>query len=197
MDNGNESRKAPFEPRSRYCCCHPNVKGTGASVRFEMHPAHGYVEGSIFVTFAPQKTVGSCVDGARILPTFDWEGSVTVRLTVNEVAEVLEVFRGYRERLGDGKGLYHSTVGASTVITLEHRLEPSPGYLFGVSRKKADGSIRRASILLSMSESIVLSEAMASSMVYMAFGIPKVFERAEKSGAKVLREPGSGMKEVA
>ena len=63
--------------------------------------------------------------------TFDWANSVTVRLTINEVAEMLEVFRGYRERLGDDKGLFHRSANGNTVITLEHRLEPSPGYLFG------------------------------------------------------------------
>lgn len=193
----NENRKASFEPRSRYCCCHPNPKGTGSSVRFEMHPAHGYSEGSIFVTFAAQKTVGSSGEGEKTLPTFDWEGGVTVRLSINEVAEVLEVFRGYRERLGDGKGFYHTTMGASTLITLAHRLEPSPGYTFGVSRKMVDGSVRRVGILLSMTESIVLSEAMASSLVYMAFGIPKVYERAERSAAKARHGSGSEMKEVA
>ena len=197
MNSVNEVRSPSFEPRPRYCCCHPNPKVTGTSVRFELHPAHGYVEGSIFATFALQKSIGSSGDGARSYPTFDWDGSITVRLSINEVAEILEVFRGYREKLCDGKGFFHSTAGASTVINLAHRLEPSPGYLFGVSRKMADGGIRRANILLSMSEATVLSEAMASSMVYMAFGIPKVHERQEKAPAKPQPESVEKIKEVA
>ena len=173
-----------FEVRPRYTCCHPNMKGTGACVRFELHPAHEYVEGSVFATFAAQKTVGSYGEGAMIPPTFDWENRITVRLTINDVAELLEVFRGYRERLGDGKGLFHKSQNANTVINLEHRLEPGPGYLFSVSKKDNVGVLHRASVLLSMKEAIVLSESLASAMLYMAFGIPKVIRREEKRPVK-------------
>lgn len=173
-----------FEVRPRYVCCHPNMKGTGTSVKFELHPAHEYVEGSVFATFANQKTVGSYGEGEMIPPTFDWERSVTIRLTINEVAELLEVFRGYRERLGDGKGLFHRSSSGNAVITLEHRLEPAPGYLFGVSRKGPDGELRRACILLTMKEVIVLSESLASSMFYMAFGVPKNIRRADSESSK-------------
>lgn len=184
MNGMNESVKGEFEPRPRYVCCHPNPKGTGASVKFELHPAHEYVEGSIFVTFASQKTVGMYGESGKIPPTFDWRNSVTVRLTINEIAEMLEVFRGYREKMGDGKGLFHCSESGNTVITLEHRLEPGPGYLFGVSRKSPDGELRRMCILLSMKEAIVLSEALSSSMLYMAFGIPKVLARSDRRSAK-------------
>ena len=171
--------------RPRYICCHPNSMGTGACVKFELHPAHGYVEGSIFATFASQKTTGSYANGQMIPSTFDWDNSVTVRLTINEVAEMLEVFRGYRERLGDEKGLFHRSATGNTVITLEHRLEPSPGYLFGVSKKSNDGKLWRINILLCMREMIVLSEALSSSMLYMAFGIPKVIQRSDAQVGKI------------
>ena len=186
MSDANETIKSEYEIRPRYLCCHPNSKGTGTSVKFELHPAHEYIEGSVFATFAPQKTVGVYGDGGRIPPTFDWANQITVRLTINEVAEMLEVFRGYRERLGDGNGLFHSTENGNTVITLEHRMEPAPGYLFGVSRKGVNGVHRRMAILLSMKETIVLSEALSSSMLYMAFGIPKVIARAERNSGKTI-----------
>jgi hypothetical protein len=174
------------------------MKGTGTSVKFELHPAHDYVEGSVFVTFASQKTLGSYGEGKVVPPTFDWENSVTIRLTINEVAEMLEVFRGYRESLGDEKekGLFHTTVECSTVITFEHRLEPTPGYLFGVSRKYADGTLKRMRILISMNESIVLSEALGSAMLYMAFGIPKVIQRGDRRPAQDRRK-SEPVKEVA
>ena len=184
MNGLNETGKGEFEIRPRYMCCHPNPKGTGVSVKFELHPAHEYVEGSIFATFASQKTVGVYGEAGKIPPTFDWRNSVTVRLTINEIAEMLEVFRGYREKMGDGKGLFHCSECGNTVITLEHRLEPGPGYLFGVSRKSPDGELRRMHILLSMKETIVLSEALSSSMLYMAFGIPKVLSRSERRSVK-------------
>ncbi|MBR3923021.1 MAG: hypothetical protein IKJ45_07890 [Kiritimatiellae bacterium] len=184
MNGLNETGKGEFEIRPRYMCCHPNPKGTGVSVKFELHPAHEYVEGSIFATFASQKTVGVYGEAGKIPPTFDWRNSVTVRLTINEIAEMLEVFRGYREKMGDGKGLFHCSECGNTVITLEHRLEHGPGYLFGVSRKSPDGELRRMHILLSMKETIVLSEALSSSMLYMAFGIPKVLSRSERRSVK-------------
>ena len=197
MNNSSGSRQnGEFEMRPRYVCCHPNSQGTGTSVKFELHPAHDYVEGSVFVTFASQKTVGSYGGGRPVLPTFDWENSITIRLTVNEVAGMLEVFRGYREKLGDGKGLFHSTPESSTVITFEHRLEPGPGYLFGVSRKTADGNLKRMRILISMNESIVLSEALGASKLYMTFGVPKVIRRADRKSMSE-RQKSMSVKEVA
>lgn len=201
----NDIRKSEAEIRPRYTCCHPNAKGTGGTVRFELHPAHGLVEGSVFVTFAAQKTVGSYESGRKIMPTFDWEGRITVRLDINEVAEMLEVFRGYREKMADGNGLFHRTAKASTVITLEHRLEPAPGYLFGVSRKTVEGDIRRLGVLLSMKEALVLSESLAGGLLYMAFGVPQVQVRAPKEtvigvssdAAAVASPKGTALKDVA
>lgn len=172
--------KTEVEVRPRYVCCHPNAKGTGCSLEFELHPAHDRVEGSIFVSFAAQKTLGSYENGRRIMPTFNWEERITIRLSVNEVAEMLEVFRGYREKLADGNGIYHRTAKANTIITLEHRMEPVPGYLFCVSRKSAEGGLKRLGVLLSMKETLVLAESFSGALLYMAFGIPKVVARASK-----------------
>jgi len=197
MNGMNEDRKAG-EVRPCYTCCHPNAKGTGGTVRFELHPAHDFVEGSMFVTFATQKTVGSYENGQKVMPTFDWENRITVRLSINEVAQMLEVFRGYREKMCDGNGLFHRTAKANTVITLEHRLEPVPGYMFNVSRKTVDGDIRRTGLMLSMTESIVLSEALAGAMLYMAFGVPKVIARATKGMQEMpSAEAPNALKEVA
>ena len=98
----------------------------------------------------------------------------------------------------DGNGLFHRTAKANTVITLEHRLEPTPGYMFCVSRKTNDGELRRIGILLSMTESIVLSEALAGAMLYMAFGVPKVVSRASKAVQDVVSgEETKALREVA
>ena len=199
MNETNETRKT-FDIRPCYTCCHPNAKGTGSTVRFELHPAHDTVEGSVFITFATQKTIGSYENGQRILPTFDWANRVTVRLSLNEVAQMLEVFRGYREKMCDGNGLFHRTAKANTVITLEHRLEPAPAYVLGVSRKDMEGELRRISVWLSMPETIVLSEALANGMFYMAFGIPKVIVRAPKeetAAGDVPVEEQKSLKDVA
>jgi hypothetical protein len=192
----NEVKDSVKSFRPRYLCCHPNMKGTGASVRFELHPAHDNVEGSIYATFAAQKTITSCAEGVRIPATFDWAGQITVRLSINEVAEMLEVFRGYRERLADGKGMFHHSESGDAVIKLEHRLEPSPGYLFSVSKKGADGEVRRVGLVLDMRETIVLTEALSSSMLYMAFGIPKVVPRSARRPNQSISSQGKS-KEVA
>lgn len=197
MNGMNEERKFG-EVRPCYTCCHPGAEGKGSTVRFELHPAHDFVEGSMFVTFASQKTVGSYENGQQIMPTFDWENRITVRLSINEVAQMLEVFRGYREKMCDGNGLFHRTAKANTVITLEHRLEPGPGYLFKVSRKTVEGAIGRIGLMLSMTESIVLSEVLAGAMLYMAFGVPKVIARAPKGMHETLSaEERKVLKEVA
>ena len=47
-----------------------------------------------------------------------------------------------------------------------------PGYLLAISQKTLDGELNRMGVLFSMTEAIVLSEALASSMVYLAFGVP-------------------------
>ena len=193
----NETKEAEAEIRPRYTCCHPNAKGTGCAVRFELHPAHDYVEGSVFVTCAAQKTVGSYENGRKVMPTFDWENRITVRLSINEVAEFLEVFRGYREKLADGNGLFHRTAKANTVITLEHRMEPVPGYLFGVSRKTVDGDLKRLGVLLSMKEALVLSESLAGALIYMAFGVPKVLSRAQKEESSEVLPQMEPLKDVA
>ena len=195
----NEIRKDETEIRPRYVCCHPNAKGTGCTLEFELHPAHDRVEGSVFVTFAGQKKVGSYENGRKIMPTFDWENRITVRLTINEVAEMLEIFRGYHEKMGDGNGLFHRTAKANTIITLEHRLEPVPGYLFGVSRKTVEGDLKRLCVLLSMKEALVLSESLSGALLYMAFGIPKVMMRTVQEDRSAEMPPAMqrSLKDVA
>ena len=197
MMTGNGEIKSACDRRPCYSCFHPNAKGTGGAVQFELHPAHDYVEGSVFAIFASQKTVGSTENGRRVMPTFDWENRITVRLSINEVAQLLEVFRGYRERLCDGNGLFHRTPKANTIITFEHRVEPVPGYVFGVSRKTAEGNLKRISLMLSMAESIVLTEALAGGMIYMAFGMPKVIVRAPKDVTMPAVSETESLKEVA
>ena len=186
------------EIRPCYACYHPNAKGTGGAVKFELHPAHDHVEGSVFVTFAAQKTIASLENGRRIMPTFDWENRITVRISVNEVAQMREVFRGYQEKICGGNGIFHRTPKANSIIMLEHKLEPVSGYVFGVSHKTIDGNLRRISMLLSLTEAIVLSEALGAGMLYMAFGIPKHIARQPKSAAARAEDVSAvALKEVA
>ena len=49
-----------------------------------------------------------------------------------------------------------------------------------MSRKDGEGELKRINVFLSMPETIVLSEALASGMLSMAFGVPKVVVRPPK-----------------
>ena len=163
---------------AKWIMCHPNAKGTGSALQLELHPAHDRVEGSLFARLVPQKTVGSFEGGVRILPTFDWDRTLTVRLDILELAQVQEVLRGYREKIADGNGLFHRTETANTVVTFEHRLEPVPGYVLSMSRKTVDGELIRNSFTLSMTEAIALSSVLDGAAVQLAFGVPQ-FAREE------------------
>ena len=151
---------------------HAKAKGTGAMVSFELHPAHDTEIGFVKITFAAQATARTYENGKRTDETFDTENGASVNLSINEVAKLLEVFRGYREKVDDGNGIFIRTDNANAVLTFEHRLEPVPGYLLAISQKTLDGELNRMGVLFSMTEAIVLSEALASSMVYLAFGVP-------------------------
>ena len=94
-------------------------------------------------------------------------------------------------------GLFHRTPKANTIITFEHRVDPVSGYVFGVSRKTVDGNLKRISLMLSMAEAIVLTEALAGGMIYMAFGMPKVVARAQKEMPAPAPSETGPLKEVA
>lgn len=151
---------------------HPNAKGTGSALTLELHPAHDEVDGSIFVKLTPQKTVGAYENGMRILPTFDHDAALCVRLGITELAQILEVLRGYKEKLNDGSGLFHRTKSANVIITFEHRIEPVPCYHLDIARKEADSDVRRIGFTLTMPEACVLNETIAQSLLYVAFGVP-------------------------
>lgn len=192
--NGNSTALAISETpavrgaiRPKLSFYHANAKGTGAAVEFELHPAHEDTEGSIFVSIATQKTVGSREGGGRVFPTFDWQNRLVVKLDIFDVAQMLQVFRGISESIADGKGLFHRSPRATSVISLEHRLDQTPGYRFEISSKPLDGAdARRAAIVFSNGEALALALALEHSMAAIAFGVPAVFPRA--GGAAAGRE---------
>lgn len=159
---------------------HPNANGTGSALTIEMHPAHGSVDGSIYLRLASQKTVGKYENGYRVLPLFDRENEIGVRLDLFEVAQMLEVFRGYRESMADGKGLFHKSAKANTITSFEHRIEPVSGYYLHVSYKEADDNPRRIGFFMTIAEALVISKAIAQSLMYLAFGVPAVADIARE-----------------
>ena len=114
-----------------------DAKGTGSAVRVNFEPCvHGF-EGRFLFTIASQKTYSSSLDadGNPIAPTYWWDASLTVRLDKREMSQMLQVLRGMRESINDGKGLFHRSANANAVIKFVHQIDPAPGYLMSVSRK--------------------------------------------------------------
>lgn len=150
---------------------HPNMKNTGAAVRFELYPAQDGIEGAIVAILAPQKTVGVYSQDTITPPTFDWCNCVNVRLSPLEVAAMLEVLRGYHESVANGQGFFHRTQAHTRIIRFEHKIDPVPCYQLHVKERDiATDDYQEIKICFAMTEAILLSEVFASSLVRMTFG---------------------------
>lgn len=150
---------------------HPNAKGTGAAVRFELHPAQDGIEGAIVALLAPQKTVGVYSQDTITPPTFDWDNCVNVRLSPVEIASILEVLRGYHESVANDKGFFHRTETHTRIVRFKHCIDPVPCYQLHVKeRDLATDAYQEIKICFSMTESVLISEVFAASLVRMAFG---------------------------
>ncbi len=165
----------PFTPGiwpDRATICHANARGTGSAIRFELHPARGRVAGHIFVDVARQKSVASMQGEVPTFATFDWENKICCKMGLGDLAQMLMVFRGMQESIQDGKGLFHRSAKANTVIKFNHQIEPNPGYLFSVSCKPFDGELRDAFFVFRPEEAVWFSAALETSMSVLAFGVP-------------------------
>ena len=101
-----------------------SAKGTGSAVKMKLHPAHDDTDGSIMLTIANQKTVGSRMGPNPTFSTFDWDNAMTIKLDFNDLTKMLQVFRGECETIEDGMGLCHLSPRGSTKIMLRHLVEP-------------------------------------------------------------------------
>ena len=170
---GNEA--GAYRPRLTFY--HANGKGTGCAARFELHPAHGDTEGSVWVTLANQLTIGDRRGPNPVYPRFDWEGRISVRLCFGDLTKMLQVFRGECEAIDDGRGLYHASARANTKILLRHLVETVQGYSLEVFRTSlGDKEESHAHILLTPAEALGLAAAVESSFGVICFGIPQVIE---------------------
>jgi len=157
--NMNEENTARLE-RPCIRMMHPNTKKSGSMLVVKMNPAHGEVEGRMEFTLLPQD------EGKDGLPCFSNQG-ISMSLTSVEVAMLLEVLRGYCESLCEGRGIFHRCADVMKKMTFQHTIEPIPGYIISMYAKDMHITFH-----LNLAEALVLSEAMASSLVYMAFGFP-------------------------
>lgn len=151
---------------------HANPKGTGSAVRMELHPARISPDGictpgCIFMSCAMQKSMyGS-------LPSFDWDNKIVVKLDRSDLSQIIQVFRGMRESINDGKGLLHRYVNSTTIIRLSHHIEPVHGYLLNVIKKSTEGDSQNGfGIVFTPDEALTLMLSLEQAMMYVCFGMP-------------------------
>ena len=167
----------PFAPAygpwpDRTTVCHASASGKGSAIRFEMHPARGRTPGHVFIEVARQKTVASLQGAAPTFATFDWENKICCKMGLSDLAQMLMVFRGMQESVQDGKGLFHRSAKANTVIKFSHQIEPRPGYMFSASCKPFDGELRDAYFVFRPEEAVWFSTALEAVMGALVFGVP-------------------------
>lgn len=188
----NREQRPVGQFRPNMCFYHANPKGTGSAVKMNLHPAHDNTDGCIMLTIANQLTVGDRRAERPTFSTFDWENAICVKLDFNDLVQILQVFRGESESIGDGKGLYHVSAKGSTSIRLAHLVEPVAGYMLDLCRRAAgaEGDGVRARFLFSPAEALGLCEAVAGSLYLVCFGIPMLIPHdttAYRAEARALR----------
>ena len=153
---------------------HPNGKGTGCAVQFELRAATGDREGALFAAFANQRSVAGAVggEGTRAAATFGWGEKITVKLKFQDICQLLPVLEGLSASANGGKGLFHDAGETSTVIHMSRVAEPVPGVAFEVSKKRKNGADapQRARILFTETEALGLARLFAAMLLPMAFG---------------------------
>ena len=169
---------APTDPQKAYSprlvFYHPNSKGTGCAVQFDLRPATADREGCLFAAFATQKSLatGSRADASRQAATFNWTEKITVKLNFADVSALLLVLSGKVPALADGKGLFHDTGETSTVIHMARQTDPVPGVSFEVSKKRRNtpDTPQRARILFTDVETFGLARLFNAILLPLAFG---------------------------
>ena len=153
---------------------HPNSKGTGCAVQFDLRPATSDREGCLFAAFANQKSLaaGSRADSNRQAATFGWNDKITVKLNFGDVCQLMLVLCGKVPSVADGKGLFHDAGETSTVIHMSRVTEPVSGTSFEVSKKRKNSSdpAQRARILFTDAETFGLARLLDAALYPLAFG---------------------------
>lgn len=153
---------------------HPNSKGTGCAVQFDLQPATSEREGCLFAAFANQKSLaaGSRADSTRQAATFGWNDKITVKLNFGDVCQLMLVLCGKVPSVADGKGLFHDAGETSTVIHMSRVADPVSGTAFEVSKKRKNSPdpAQRARILFTDAETFGLARLLDAALFPLAFG---------------------------
>jgi hypothetical protein len=152
---------------------HPNAAGSGSAVRFEVHLAREGREGCVFMELAGQKSRVERDGGALVhAATFDWERKTIVKLGFTDLSALLLVLDGRAEAAGPGgKGLFHDTATATTVIGLKRVTGEASGFGLEVSRKQkaGDQAPDRHRLLLTEAEACGLRQVIQAILFRLCF----------------------------
>ena len=105
---------------------HPNAKGTGSCLKISETPTDTMLQ--VFLQ-------GASKGG---LPSFSWESVVSFVADWRNLAEILMVFRGECESLGDGRGLSYAHDAGWSKLMLRHVIEPVRCYVLEIYEKRGD-----------------------------------------------------------
>lgn len=124
---------------------HPNAKGTGACLKISETPT------DIMLQVFPQ---GPSKGG---FPSFNWDAGVSFIADWRALSEVLMVFRGECESLGDGRGISYTSDHGWSKLMLRHVIEPVHCYSLEIYERNSDGVESRGIFRLLTAEALGLS----------------------------------------
>lgn len=131
---------------------HPNSRGMGSALKIELIPfVYGDPRsGKLVITIASQ-------DGDE----YDWSRAMYENLDFEDVARMLQVFRGETESINDGAGITHWFVYK---FNMTHVIEPVCGYEMMLTNGD-----RVATFRLKPAEALGISLALEQSMAKLVF----------------------------
>lgn len=132
----------------------PNKAGNGAATKFQIRAGpnqNNQERVMLFVQSAMQTGVGEDENAS-----FGWKDeskTLTIKLGVNDVGEILSVIYGVKQQAGSEKGLYHQNDKGNS--TLQFSFNEKWGYNFRVTSKQ-DGVLKEVKHAISFAEAEVL-----------------------------------------
>jgi len=152
------------EPLTLY---HPTSRSSGSALSLEprLNRRTGDRFNCFFLAMARQKEM----EEKREFAAFDWDNKVTVKLDFTDICELLRVLEGHIPQAGrDGKGLFHQTAQANTIITLQRR-EQGEGFELGLSKKKNGEAPYQIRITLSEAEALGIRCIFQTGLFFITF----------------------------
>lgn len=99
---------------------------------------------------------------------FDWDNSITVKMGVADIGEVLAVLDGKKDAVGGEKGtLFHETPGGGNKVVGFSWLKDRGQFGLKVSAQDAQKNAKKAQHLMSVGEACILGTLLKQAIVRM------------------------------